>query len=112
VPDEGSNWFVDAMCVLAGAEHKAEAEEWINFICRTESCLANMDFIWYASPNQEALASYPAYYEENNGEALDPELYQIMAAPADVLERCEVYQNLPAGTLALYSELWVELGIE
>ena len=45
-------------------------------------------------------------------EALDPELYQIMAAPADVLERCEVYQNLPAGTLALYSELWVELGIE
>ena len=38
--------------------------------------------------------------------------YQIMAAPADVLERCEVYENLPAGTLALYSELWVELGIE
>ena len=35
-----------------------------------------------------------------------------MAAPADVLERCEVYQDLPAGTLALYSELWVELGIE
>ena len=112
VPDEGSNWFVDAMCVLAGAEHKAEAEEWINFLCRTESCLANMDFIWYASPNQEALASYPAYYEENNGEALDPALYQIMAAPADVLERCEVYENLPADTLALYSELWVELGIE
>ena len=35
-----------------------------------------------------------------------------MAAPADVLERCEVYENLPADTLALYSELWVELGIE
>ena len=70
-----------------------------------------MDYIWYASPNAEALEQYPAYYEENNGEALDPELYQIMAAPAEVLERCEVYQNLPAGTLALYSELWVELGI-
>lgn len=42
VPKEGSNWFVDAMCVLKTAQHKEEAEAWINFIASTESSLANM----------------------------------------------------------------------
>ena len=111
VPEEGSNWFVDAMCVLKDAEHKEEAEEWINFICGTEASLANMDYIWYASPNAEALEQYPAYYEETYGEPLDQELYEIMAAPQDVLDRCEVYENLPADTLTLYNDLWIELGV-
>ena len=34
-----------------------------------------------------------------------------MAAPAGVLDRCTLYENLPAETLALYNELWTELGI-
>ena len=111
VPEEGSNWFVDAMCVLKSAQHKEEAEEWINFIASTQANLANMDYIWYASPNREALEQYPDYYEENNGEALDQEIYEIMAAPADVLARCSLYENLPAETLTLYNDLWTELGI-
>lgn len=111
VPDEGSNWFVDAMCVLKTAQHKEEAEAWINFIASTDSNLANMDYIWYASPNAEALEAYPAYYEEAYGEELDQELYEIMAAPADVLERCELYENLPSNILTLYNDLWTELGI-
>nr|WP_325196138.1 ABC transporter substrate-binding protein [uncultured Oscillibacter sp.] len=111
VPEEGSNWFVDAMCVLKNAQHKEEAEEWINFIAGTDACLANMDYIWYASPNTEALEQYPAYYEEAYGEPLDEELYEIMAAPDDVLARCTLYENLPAETLTLYNDLWTKLGI-
>ena len=111
VPKEGSNWFVDAMCVLKSSQHKDEAMEWINFIAGTDANLANMDYIWYASPNAEALAEYPAYYEEQNGEALDQELYNIMAAPADVLERCELYVNLPQETLKFYDKLWTQLGV-
>ena len=111
VPKEGSNWFVDAMCVLKTAQHKEEAEEWINFIASTESNLANMDYIGYASPNLEALEGYPAYYEETYGEPLDEERYEIMVAPDDVLARCELYTNLPADTLTLYNDLWTELGI-
>ena len=111
IPEEGSNWFVDAMCVLKSSQHKDEAMEWINFIAGTDASLANMDYIWYASPNTEALAEYPAYYEEQNGEALDQELYNIMAAPADVLDRCELYVNLPQETLKYYDKLWTQLGV-
>ena len=111
VPEEGSNWFVDAMCVLKDAPHKEEAEAWINFIASTEANLANMDFIWYASPNKEALEQYPAYYEELYEEPLDPEIYDIIVAPQEVLDRCESYVGLPADIRALYNDLWIELGI-
>lgn len=110
IPEEGSNWFVDSMCILKDAQNVDEAHEWINFIASTESNLKNMDFIWYASPNTEALEQYPAYYEETYGEPLDMDLYEIMAAPDSVLENCSMYENLPADTLALYNDLWIELG--
>ncbi|MDE7244113.1 MAG: ABC transporter substrate-binding protein [Oscillospiraceae bacterium] len=111
VPKEGGNWFVDAMCVLKNAEHRDEAMEWINFICSTDACLANMDYIWYASPNTDALEQYPAYYEELYGEPLAEELYEVMAAPQEVLDNCEAYLNLPAETLQLYTDLWLDLRI-
>ena len=110
IPEEGSNWFVDAMCMLKDAPHQREAHMWINFIASTEANLANMDYIWYASPNREALERYPAYYEELYGEELDRSVYEIMAAPPETLERCEAYLNLPPETLNLYKNLWTQLG--
>ena len=111
VPEEGSNWFVDAMCILKNAQNVDEAHEWINFIASTEANLANMDYIWYASPNSEALEQYPAWYEEQYGEPLDMELYEIMAAPQEVLDRCEAYLVTPPDIRNLYNELWTQLGI-
>ncbi|MBR6562035.1 MAG: extracellular solute-binding protein [Oscillospiraceae bacterium] len=111
IPDEGSNWFVDAMCVLKSAQHKEEAEAWINFIASTESNLANMDYIWYGSPNIEAMEQYPDYYYETYEEEIDQETLDIIITPADTLERCQMYRNLPADTLALYNELWTDLGV-
>ena len=110
IPEEGSNWFVDAMCILKDAPHQREAHMWIDFITSTPSSLANMHYIGYASPNREALRLYPGYYLEQEGEELDPELYEIMAAPAETLERCEGYLVLSPEIRALYNELWVQLG--
>ena len=111
VPEEGSNWFMDAMCVLKDAPHFDEAMAWINFIASTEANLKNMDYLWYASPNQEALEQYPAYYEELYEEELDQETYDIIAASQEVLDRCEAYLVLPANIRTLYNDLWTELGI-
>ena len=45
----------------------------------------------------------------------DDQLQEIdrwaLAAPDSVLENCSMYENLPADTLALYNDLWIELGI-
>ena len=69
-----------------------------------------MDSIWYASPNREALEQYPAYYEGLYDEPLDQETYDIIAAPNEVLDRCQSYVSLPAETRRLYNELWIRLG--
>lgn len=111
IPEEGTNWFVDAMCMLKDAPHQEEAHEWINFIASTDASLANMDYIWYASPNKKALEEYPAYYEELYEEPLDPEIYEIMAASQETLDKCELYLTLPRETRMLYNDLWTKLGI-
>ena len=110
IPEEGSNWFVDSMCILKDAKNVDEAHEWINFIASTDANLRNMDYIWYASPNEEALEMYPEWYEEQYGEPLDMDLYEIMAAPQDVLDRCEAYLVLPQEIRTLYNDLWIQLG--
>ncbi len=112
IPKEGSNWFVDSMLMIQDAPHRREGHMWMDFIASTDSSLANMDYIGYASPNREALERYPAYYEELYEEELDPEIYEIMVAPDEVLARCEPYHNLPAATLNLYNTLWTQLGVD
>jgi spermidine/putrescine transport system substrate-binding protein len=100
-PHEGTNYFVDAMCIPKGAENKTNAELFINFMSRTDIALMNMEYVYYASANYEAAAAF--------AEELDPEEYAIMFASDDVLANSEVYYHLPRHILELYDELWVEL---
>jgi len=100
-PKEGSNWFIDAMCIPKGAKNKTNAEKFINFMCRTDIALRNMEYVCYASANFEAAEIF--------GEDMDPDEYEIMFASYETLAKCDVFTNLPAETLALYEQLWVEL---
>ena len=99
VPKEGTNLFVDAMCIPATAEHKREAELYINFMCDPEISGANMDFVGYATPETAAkdylapdAVANPIYYPDQ-----------------DVLDRTEVFVNLPSETSNLLDTLWAEV---
>ncbi len=68
---QGFNLFIDAMCIPTCAEHKTEAELFIDFLCRPEISGANMDYICYGSPIEGArdymdqeLANHPAVYPD------------------------------------------------
>ena len=99
IPKEGSNKFVDCMCILKGAENKENAEAFINFMCGTDAALANAEYIGYTSPNTEV---------EDLIE-LDDLSREIMYPPQEVVDRCEFFINLPEETLSLYDELWTKL---
>ena len=101
IPDEGSNFFVDAMAIPAGCENKDLAEKFINYMCDTDVCVANMDATGYASPNSEACEIY--------AQDLDDYSAQVMFPDEEILSRCEVYLNLPQETQELLDSLWVEL---
>jgi len=100
-PIEGSNAFVDAMCIPKGANNKTNAELFINFMCSTDVCVANMEVTSYASANAAA--------NEEFGADMDEEEYEIVFASDETLSNCDVFKNLPDDTLALYSSLWVDL---
>ena len=69
IPEEGTNIYVDAMCILKGAKNKENAEAFINYMCSTEAGLKNCEAIWYSTP----LLSVR--------EELDPERYPAMCTP-------------------------------
>ncbi len=99
VPESGTNRFVDALCVPATSEHIAEAEQYINFLCRTDIALMNAEYIGYSTPHTEAQAQLDPEIGEN------PNFYP----PEDVLERTEVFMTLPVDTGVLMDRLWMKL---
>ena len=99
LPREGTNLYVDAMCIPKGAENKENAEKFINFMCSTQAGLKNCEEIWYSSP----LLSVR--------EELDPEVANDPYAYPDesILANCESFKNLPDEILALYDSEWTRL---
>ena len=101
LPVEGSNVFIDAMCIPKGAANKENAELFINFMTSNDVCIANMDETGYISANGEAAAIY--------GGDLDEDDYAVQFPETGILDKCEPFLNLPENILALYDSMWVDL---
>ena len=54
-PKEGTNIFVDSICIPKGCQNKDAAELYINFLLRGDIALANAECLCYATPNQAVL---------------------------------------------------------
>ena len=61
-PIEGTNYFVDAMCIPTTSRNPKIANEYINFMISLEAATANALYIGYASPNK-AVTSNENYQE-------------------------------------------------
>lgn len=85
IPEEGTNYFVDAMCIPATSKKKGAAEMFINFMCEPEVAAENCNFIGYSTP-------ITAVWEQ-----LDDEIkYSPIAYPdAEVLANTESFSVLP-----------------
>ncbi len=99
IPEQGTNFFVDAMCVLKGTEHKKEAEQYINFLCRTDVAKANAEYLGYATPQAEARKQLDPEIGEN------PNFYP----PDSVMEKTQVFLTLPDNINKLMDELFLKL---
>lgn len=99
LPKEGTNLFVDAMCIPKGAENKDNAEAFINFMCDPEVMAQNIEYIGYSSPSTAAK------------ELLSEELADSpIAYPDDaLLANTDTFINLPQDTLDLYDSEWIRM---
>ena len=91
--------FIDCFMIPTSAEHKAEAEAYINFLLRPDICGENLDYLGYSAP------------EEAAKEYMDPDTAQseIAYPPAETLSRSEAFLYLPAETNQLTDSLWLEV---
>ena len=98
-PEEGTNYFVDAMCIPATSSHKAEAEAYINFLCDPEIAGANMDFVGYSTPETAAKEYLSEEVTEN----------PIFYPDEETMNNTEVFVNLPQDTSLMIDTLWAEV---
>ena len=101
-PKEGTNIFVDSLCIPKGCQNKEGAELYINFLLSGEVALANAEYICYASPNRAVL--------ENPDYSLKDE--KILYPEPEDMPKTQYYHNLPEGLLTLMTSLWDNLKIE
>lgn len=98
VPDEGSNIWVDPMVIPKGAKNKENAEKFIDYMCRPDIALLNLQEIWYSSPNTGAIELMGDEYINNL--TLNPS--------QEIVDRCEFFNDIQ-DFIAIYNNLWLEI---
>ena len=111
-PVEGTNSFVDAMCIPKNAKNPGAAELFINFMLEEEYAVENALYICYASPNEKVKNS--AYYKEELGEDYYSVLYDLpeQYSNEDGTVNSAIvqpYDNLDAATKQILNNLWSKL---
>ena len=108
-PREGTNIYVDAMCIPANSKNYDLAHAYINFMCSEEIGVANATYTYYASPLTSVIenAEYQEAMTEVHEDAMDI-LYGEMASSVP----SQAYLNLSADRLTMLNDLWEELKVE
>ena len=87
------------MCIPKIAENKDYAQMFINFMLDPDNALQNVEYIEYSTPNQAAF------------DMLDDETKNNPTAYPDqeVLDKSDVFLNLPPKVLKIYEDAWTEI---
>ncbi len=103
-PSEGTNLYVDAMCIPISAKNKLIAERYINFMLTEEPAVANAEYTYYGSPNR-LVRENEEYIEYMN--SIKDGGFDLMYDTDDV--HATAYENMTPEKLALLNRLWEEL---
>ena len=97
IPKEGSNIWIDSWVIPKNAEHKENAEKFINFLCRPDIALKNFEYITYSTPN-EAARELIEDESIRNSEIAFPDLSRY--------DNLETFQYLGTEADQVYGDLW------
>ncbi len=95
-PKEGTNIFVDSVCVPQNAQNYDAAMMYINFLLEPEVALANAEYICYASPNT-AVINNPDYSLYQN---------EILYPDEASMPKVEYFHDIDAEIRSYYEKLW------
>ena len=99
IPKEGTNFFVDALCIPKTSQNKEAAEMFINFLCEPDVGLANCEFIGYSTPLDSVREMLPEELANN----------PIAYPSAEVLANTEAFTVLPDEINAAMDAAWSDM---
>ena len=103
-PKEGTNLYVDSMCIMKTSRNKEIAERYIDFMLTEEPAVANAEYTYYASPNM-AVRENQEYIDYMND--IKEGGFDLMYDTSAV--HTTAYENLDPEQLIMLNELWEEL---
>ncbi|MBQ8641167.1 MAG: spermidine/putrescine ABC transporter substrate-binding protein [Clostridia bacterium] len=98
-PQEGTNIFVDSICVPKNAQNYDAAMLYINFLLEPEVALANAEYICYASPNT-SVTENPDYYLYQN---------EILYPTEENMPKTQYFHDISPEIRTYYEKLWEEI---
>ncbi len=96
IPKEGSNFWIDAMCIPKTSKNTEGAMKFIDFMCSTEIAFDNVEYIEYSTPHTEALKELGEDYINNN----------IYNPSAEILANCDPFAYLEPDVQESYNKAW------
>lgn len=98
-PKEGTNVFVDAMCIPTTVQNIEAAKMFINFMLEPEVALANAEYICYASPNTAVLSNEDYSLKDN----------EYLYPSEENKPKVQYYHDLDVEIRSYYEELWEQI---
>ena len=98
-PKEGTNFFVDAICIPKDAPNKAGAEAYINFLLDPDIALEIAEYLNYMSPNTAVLENDDYTYKGD----------KLLYPGSEVMEKAVLYRHLPAEVIDHMQNLWDDI---
>lgn len=98
-PEEGTNIFVDSICIPKNANNYEAAMLYINFLLEPEVALANAEYIRYASPNTGVL-NHEDYSLKDN---------EILYPSEDKMPKTQYFHDLDPVVREYYQDLWKKI---
>lgn len=102
LPEEGTNFFVDSMCIPKSTQNKEGAELFINFMLKAEVGAANAEYIGYSTPNTAA-------FELLSDEMKDSEL---VYPSEEYLSKCYSFSDLDSKVYSYMQEKFISVKAE
>ncbi len=98
-PEEGTNIFMDSVCIPACVQNYEAAMLYMNFLLEPEIALANAEYIGYASPHTAVINNPDYCYYQN----------EILYPSAENTPVCQYYHDIDSEIRKYYENLWIDV---
>lgn len=101
-PEEGTNIFIDAACILKNAKNYEAALLYLNFLMEPDIATANAEYIGYASPNTAVINNEDYCYYQN----------KILYPDEADMPKVQYYHDIDPEIRSYYETLWSDVKLD